>query len=176
MNTPHRARAWALPANIDTDALAPGKAMSGGLNAMAPHCLSTVRTDFASQVKPGDLIVAGANFGVGSSREQAAGILRHLGVSAVLAPSFAGLFYRNALNLGLLALVCAQADQIPDGTELVIDHGHARVFAPATGQHWSFEPVPPFLQAMVNAGGLLPQLRERLAAGQIPTSHAQKDS
>ena len=157
-------RAWKLPGNIDTDALAPGKAMSGGLAGIAPHCLRTVRPEFADEVKPADLIVAGANFGVGSSREQAAGVLRHLGLAAVLAPSFAGLFYRNAFNLGLPALVCAQAEEILDGTRLTLDMDNASVVEAGTGNRWSFEPVPEFLQAMIHAGGLLPQLRARLAA------------
>ncbi|MFK7966284.1 MAG: 3-isopropylmalate dehydratase [Burkholderiaceae bacterium] len=157
-------RAWKLPGNVDTDALAPGKAMSGGLGGIAPHCLKTIRPEFADEVKPADLIVAGANFGVGSSREQAAGVLRHLGLAAVLAPSFAGLFYRNAFNLGLPALVCAQTQEIADGARLSLDMNKACVIDADTGDRWSFEPVPEFLQAMIDAGGLLPQLRARLAA------------
>lgn len=157
-------RAWKLPANVDTDALAPGKAMSGGLAGIAPHCLKTVRSDFADLVKPGDMIVAGQNFGVGSSREQAAGVLRHLGLAAVLAPSFAGLFYRNAFNLGLPVLVCPTADEIPDGIELRLDFEKACVLELDGNTNWRFEPIPTFLQAMIDAGGLLPQLRVRLAS------------
>lgn len=159
-------RVWKLPANVDTDALAPGKAMSGGLVGIAPHCLKTVRDDFADEVKAGDIIVAGPNFGVGSSREQAAGVLRHLGLAAVLAPSFAGLFYRNAFNLGLPALICPDAQAIADGTKARLDFVNACLVEAGSNAKgnasWSFEPVPAFLQAMIDAGGLLPQLRARL--------------
>lgn len=156
------ARVWSLPANVDTDALAPGKAMSGGLEGIAPHCLGSIRSDFAEQVRPGDIIVAGANFGIGSSREQAAGVLRHLGVRAVFAPSFAGLFYRNAFNLGLPALICAQAGGIPDGCEVSLPSDRPVIVASGLNTQWTYEPAPPFLQALVDAGGLLAQLRQRL--------------
>lgn len=162
------ARVWALPANVDTDALAPGKAMAGGLEGIAPHCLAGIRSDFATQVRPGDIIAAGANFGIGSSREQAAGVLRHLGVAAVFAPSFAGLFYRNAFNLGLPALICAQAGEIPDGCEVSLPPERAVIIAPELNAQWPYEPAAPFLQAMVDAGGLLAQLRQRLHGQQHP--------
>lgn len=158
-------RVWRLPANLDTDVLAPGIYMQLELDEIASHCLESVRPEFASQVRPGDVIVAGPNFGVGSSREQAAGVLRHLGVAAILAPSFAGLFYRNALNLGLTALVCDEAEQIEDGQSLRFGFSPPAVHmtdAQAGLEPISFEPLPGFLQEMVDAGGLLEQLRQRL--------------
>ena len=86
------ARVWRLGADVDTDALAPGHAMKHGIDVIAKHCLESVRPDFASAVRPGDVIVAGANFGIGSSREQAAAVLVELGVAAVIAPSLAAFF------------------------------------------------------------------------------------
>lgn len=105
------ARVWKLGADVDTDALAPGAYMKHGIDVIAQHCLEALRPDFAAAVRPGDVLVAGANFGIGSSREQAAGALVHLGVRAVIAPSFSGLFFRNAFNLGLLLLTCPDAVQ-----------------------------------------------------------------
>jgi 3-isopropylmalate/(R)-2-methylmalate dehydratase small subunit len=153
-------RTWKLPAEIDTDQLAPGHAMKHGIEHIARHCLETVRPEFAAQVQPGDVIVAGPHFGIGSSREQAAAVLAHLGVAAVIAPSFAGLFFRNAFNLGLLLLTCAQAARIADGTALRFDARERWIELP-DGERLATEPIPAFLLDMVDAGGLLPQLKNR---------------
>ncbi|RVT52598.1 LeuD/DmdB family oxidoreductase small subunit [Rubrivivax albus] len=155
-------RTWRLPADVDTDQLAPGHTMKHGLDVIARHCLEAVRPDFAADVQPGDVIVAGANFGIGSSREQAAGVLVHLGVATVIAPSFAGLYFRNAFNLGLLLLTCPRAGEIDDGTSLQFDARAGRVTL-ADGRMLPTEPIPGFLLDMVDAGGLLPQLQKRLA-------------
>ena len=119
-------RTWVLGDNVDTDVITPGRYMKFGIEEIAQHCLEPVLPAFASkEVKPGDIVVAGRNFGAGSSREQAPAALKQLGVAALVAESFAGLFYRNALNLGLPALVCAQAKQIRDGEELHVDFDKA---------------------------------------------------
>ena len=97
-------KVWRVGANIDTDALAPGAYMKHGIEVIAAHCLEVHRPDFAAGVKSGDVLVAGPNFGIGSSREQAADALKKLGIAAVIAPSYSGLFFRNAFNLGLLLL------------------------------------------------------------------------
>ena len=154
-------RAWKLPADVDTDQLAPGATMKHGLDVTARHCLESVRPDFAAGVRPGDVIVAGARFGIGSSREQAASVLVHLGVAAVIAPSYAGLFFRNAFNVGLLLLTCSEALQIDDGEAIAFDARAGRVTR-ADGAVLACEPIPAFLQGMVAAGGLLPQLKKRL--------------
>ena len=114
------ARVWRLGADIDTDVLAPGAFMKHGLEVIGWHCLEAVRSDFASGVRAGDVIVAGPNFGIGSSREQAAGVLRHLGLAAVIAPSFSGLYFRNAFNLGLLLLTCERATEIQEGERIAV--------------------------------------------------------
>jgi 3-isopropylmalate/(R)-2-methylmalate dehydratase small subunit len=167
VNTPHAfhpGRVWRLGADIDTDVLAPGAYMKHGIEVIAQHCLESVRPDFAPNVRPGDVIVAGPNFGIGSSREQAAGVLVHLGVSAVVAPSFSGLFFRNAFNLGLLLITCEPPDDVQDGEAVTLlaqdpplvqrHHGPAMVGAP----------VPSFLMDMVRAGGLMNVLRQRAQA------------
>jgi len=162
-------RVWRLPADVDTDALAPGRWMKYGAEVIARHCLESLRPQFALQARPGDVIVAGANFGIGSSREQAASALVHLGIVAVVAPSYGGLFYRNAFNVGLPLLTCRDAEAIADGETVSFDleRGVVRCVADTSGQElagplFSCEPIPPFLLAMVRAGGLLPQLKRRL--------------
>ena len=155
-------RAWRLPAEVDTDQLAPGSTMKHGLEVTARHCLEALRPEFAREVQRGDIVVAGADFGIGSSREQAASVLVHLGVAAVVAPSFAGLYFRNAFNVGLLLLTCPDAARIADGERIAVDARGARVLR-GVGSVLACEPVPAFLLDMVDAGGLLPQLKRRFA-------------
>ena len=155
-------RAWRLPAEVDTDQLAPGSTMKHGLEVTARHCLEALRPAFARQVQRGDIVVAGADFGIGSSREQAASVLVHLGVAAVVAPSFAGLYFRNAFNVGLLLLTCPEAASIADGERIAVDARGARLLR-GNGSVLVCEPVPAFLLDMVDAGGLLPQLKRRFA-------------
>jgi len=156
----NRHRVWRLGADIDTDVLAPGHAMKHGLEKIASHCLESVRPEFAAQVQPGDVIVAGPNFGIGSSREQAAAVLVKLGVAAVIAPSFSGLYFRNAFNVGLLLLTCAEAEALQEGEQVVLDEGAGYVQT-ADGRRLACEPIPGFLLEMVRSGGLMNQLRIR---------------
>ena len=153
-------RVWRLGDNVDTDVIVPGKYMKFGIEEIAQHCLESVIPSFAKEAGPGDVVVAGRNFGAGSSREQAPAALRHLGIAALIAESFAGLFYRNALNLGLPALVCPQAKRIQDGEELEIDYSASRIVTKSAAL--DFEPIPPHLLEMVRDGGLLPHLEKRL--------------
>ena len=164
-------RVWRLPADVDTDALAPRRWMKYSAEVIARHCLESLRPQFALEARPGDVIVAGTNFGIGSSREQAAAALVHLGIAAVIAPSFGGLFYRNAFNVGLPLLACRDAQAIADGEGVWIDlqRGLVRCVADAAGCDLGergpllqCEPIPPFLLEVVQAGGLLPQLKRRL--------------
>jgi len=159
MDTTHKV--WKLGADIDTDQLAPGAYMKLGIEGIAPHCLEVVRPEFAAAVRPGDVIAAGPNFGIGSSREQAAGALVRLGVKAVIAPSFSGLFFRNAFNLGLLLLTCREAERLQEGEHVALDLRQLRV-GRADGGWLACEPIPGFLLDMVEAGGLLNQLRKTL--------------
>ena len=154
-------RVWRLPADVDTDALAPGAWMQHGVDVIAQHCLEALRPDFARGVRPGDVVVAGPNFGIGSSREQAAGALVQLGVRAVIAPSFSGLYFRNAFNLGLLLLTCKDAGQLREGESITLDLQQMQVVT-EDGRRLACEPIPGFLIDMVQAGGLLNTLRSRL--------------
>lgn len=157
-------RIWRFGDNVDTDAMAPGTYMKLGIEEIARHCLENLRPEFPAQVRAGDLLVAGENLGVGSSREQAPQALRQLGIAAIVAPSFAGLFYRNALNLGLPALVCRDAAALEDGAEATLDLDAATVVL-GDGRRIACEPIPGFLLAMLRAGGLIPHLKARLGAG-----------
>lgn len=156
-------RVWRLPAQVDTDQLAPGQTMKQGLEVTAAHCLQAVRADFSRGVQPGDVIVAGADFGLGSSREQAATVLVHLGLAAVIAPSFSGLYLRNAFNVGLLLLTCRRAGEIDDGEAISWDARAGRITR-ASGMALPCDPIPAFLLNMVEAGGLLSQLKRRRAS------------
>ena len=155
-------RTWRLPADVDTDQLAPGHTMKHGLDVVARHCLEGVRPEFAANVRRGDVLVAGSGFGIGSSREQAASVLVHLGVAAVVAPSYAGLYFRNAFNVGLLLLTCADALRIEDGEAITFDARAGRITRD-DDDVLDCDPIPAFLLDMVEAGGLLPQLKLRLA-------------
>lgn len=159
-------RAWKLGDNLDTDVLAPGKYMKFAIEEIATHCLESVVPEFASTVKPGDVVVGGRNFGVGSSREQAPQALKVLGVAAVIAESYAGLFYRNALNLGLAVVVSTDAARIADGDHVSVDpeRGVITVENAQGSQQLACEPVPAFLMEMVRAGGLVPHLEKKLKA------------
>ena len=154
-------RAWVLGDNVDTDVLAPGRYMKFGIEEIARHCLEAVNPDFSSRVQPGDIVVAGRNFGVGSSREQAPAALKHLGVAALVAESYAGLFYRNAINLGLPALVCSSARDIRDGDDISVDLRNATM--KVNGTSVNFEPIPAHLLELLSDGGLIPHLAKKLA-------------
>lgn len=157
--------------DIDTDQLAPGAYMKGGLDELARHCLEGVRPQFPIEVRRGDIVVAGRNFGMGSSREQAAEALKHLGVAGVVAKSFAGIFYRNAINLGLPVMVADDLSAIEDGTgaELDIDSGQLRL---DDGKRIvPLEPLPDNLRRMLADGGLVAHLKKRFAAERTHGKH-----
>lgn len=160
-------RAWTFGDNIDTDLLAPGAYMKLPVEQAARHCLEAIDPDFARQVAPGDIVVGGANFGLGSSREQAAQALKVLGVSAVLARGFARIFYRNAINLGLPALFFPEAAQTGRHDQLEIELRQGTVHNLSTGKRYRVEPVPSHLLQLLNDGGLMPHLKKKLATGRI---------
>lgn len=157
-----RGRAWRFGDDINTDVLAPGLYFKSSMDEMARHCLEAVDPGFASGVRPGDVIVAGRNFGTGSAREQAALALRHLGVGAVLAGSFGRIFWRNALNFGLPVLVFPAAADVTAGDEMRIDPVAGLVENVTSGRTWTVDGIPEHLLAMVAAGGLMPWLKQRL--------------
>jgi 3-isopropylmalate/(R)-2-methylmalate dehydratase small subunit len=162
--TPTAGKAWVVGNDIGTDQLAPGIYMKRPIEEIARHCLENVDPQFAAKVERGDVVVAGRNFGMGSSREQAAEALLHLGVGVVLAKSYGGLFYRNAFNLGLLALICPATDKIGAGDRIAVEPVGGTVRNLSRNETHSCEPVPPHLLEMVRAGGLVPYLELKLKA------------
>ena len=147
-------RVWKFGDDVDTDAIIPGRFLTiNNPRELAEHAFEGVRPEFAREVREGDVVVAGRNFGCGSSREHAPHALLGAGVRVVIARSFARIFYRNAINIGLLALVCGEADDIEDGDTIAVDTVQA--IAHVDGIEYQLEPVPAFLQEIVNAGGLV---------------------
>ncbi len=160
--TTNAGRAFVFGDNVDTDTLAPGLYMKKPIEEMARHTLEALDPGFATSVRAGDIVAGGENFGMGSSREQAVMTLRQLGVAAVVAKSFAGLFFRNALNLGLPALACADAGKIRAGDRLVVAPEDGKVENLTTGETYACEPIPPHLVEMIRDGGLIPHLEKKL--------------
>ena len=159
------ARLWRFDDTIDTDVLAPGQYMKAPLAELATHCLEAVRPEFAAGVRKGDVMLGAPNMGVGSSREQAAEVLKHLGISAVIAPSFAGIFYRNAINLGLPVFTISDElhthTGLRDGAEVSFDFDAASLRLMDTGERLELEALPEFLREMILDGGLIPHLEKR---------------
>lgn len=160
-------KAWVFGDNINTDAMAPGLYFKAPMSVMAQHCLESVDPAFAKEVQTGDIVVGGANFGVGSAREQAAMALQYLGVGAVLAPSFGRIFYRNSLNFGIPTLIFPTAAEIAAGDRLRIDPVSGRIENLTQGRDYMVAGLPEHLMAMVQAGGLLPWLKQRIDAGEL---------
>jgi 3-isopropylmalate/(R)-2-methylmalate dehydratase small subunit len=156
-------RAWVFGDGVDTDLLAPGVYMKHPIDVIAAHCLESLDPTFASDVRPGDILVAGANFGLGSAREQAAQALTHLGVGAVVVQSVARIFYRNALNLGLPVVLLPDTSTILAGARLSVDIERGVVTDLGTGVDHRVDPIPPHLLDMLRDGGLMPHLKKRFA-------------
>jgi 3-isopropylmalate/(R)-2-methylmalate dehydratase small subunit len=156
-------KAWKYGYNVDTDAIIPARYLSLSTpEDLAPHCMEDIDAAFAAAVRPGDLIVAGENFGCGSSREHAPLALKGAGVACVIASSFARIFYRNAINVGLPILECPRAAaDAAAGHQLEIDLESGQVRNLTTGQIHQAEPYPPFMMEIIQAGGLVPYTRER---------------
>ena len=159
--TDEAGRAWVFGDGIDTDVLAPGHLMKLSAEELATHCLEAIAPGYAAEVRPGDIIVAGRSFGIGSSREQAAVSLKILGVRAILATSFARIFWRNALNLGLPALTMPSAAEISQGDRVKVDPASGRIENLTAGKVYQVQPLPPHLLAIVDEGGLMPFLKSR---------------
>lgn len=147
-------RVWRFGNDVDTDAIIPGRFLTlYDPRELAKHAFEGTRDDFAGGAKDGDVIVAGRNFGCGSSREHAPLALKGAGIRVIVAGSFARIFYRNAINSGMLPLVCPGAHEIRDGEtgELDLERGVLTV----GGKRYELEPVPGFLREIVDAGGLV---------------------
>jgi len=159
-------RIWLLGDDIDTDVLAPGAFMKGSIEELSKHCLEAVEPGFAENVKTGDVIVAGQNFGAGSSREQAALVLKLLGIEAIIARSFGGIFFRNAFNIALPLFTVKSIQGISAGDQLTIDIETSQILNQNTGQEVIAETLPAHLVSIVRSGGLIPHLQNRLTRQQ----------
>jgi 3-isopropylmalate/(R)-2-methylmalate dehydratase small subunit len=147
-------RAWKFGDDIDTDAIIPGRFLIlNNPDELAKHAFEGTRDEFAKNVKEGDVIVGGRNFGCGSSREHAPLALVGAGVKVVVARSFARIFFRNSVNVGVLPVVCPEADKIADGAKIVLNLKEGTL--EADGKKYAIEPVPVFMQGIIDAGGLV---------------------
>jgi len=162
-------RAWKFGDDINTDVIYPGKYLPIFEPAeMAKHAMEGLDTEFPKKVRPNDFIVAGKYFGCGSSREQAATCLKSAGVGAVVAKSFARIFYRNAINLGLPILICKETDQIEAGDELKVDFVGGIIENVTKARTYTVKPLPAFLMTIIQDGGLIPHLKKKMAAKGTP--------
>ena len=159
-------RAWKFGDGISTDHIAPGRYfhLRSNLPELAKHVLEDARADFAPNVKEGDFVVAGRNFGLGSSREHAPTIIKMAGVEAVIAKSFARIFYRNCINIGLPAII-ANSDQIDEGDTLDIDLAAGKVRNLTKNIELNFPPLPEVMTKILKEGGLIPYVKKY---GELP--------
>ena len=155
--------------NVDTDVIIPARY----LNAPAPeelakHCMEDIDASFATTVKPGDIMVGGANFGCGSSREHAPISIRACGVRCVIAASFARIFYRNSINIGFPILECPEAAAaIQNGDTVSVDFATGKIVDETTGETFQAVALPPFIEKIVEHNGLLPYLKARMEKGEV---------
>jgi len=149
--------------HVDTDVIIPARYLNTQSHAeLANHCMEDIDTGFIARVQPGDIMVAGANFGCGSSREHAPIAIAASGISCVIAASFARIFYRNAINIGLAILECpAAAAGIEQGDEVAVDFDSGTITNITKNQSYQAEPFPPFIKDMIAKGGLMASLKSK---------------
>lgn len=148
--------------NVDTDVIIPARYLNtADANELAKHCMEDIDATFVSKVAPGDIMVAGRNFGCGSSREHAPLAIKASGISCVIASTFARIFYRNAINIGLPIMECPEAvDSIAAGDQLSVDLSSGTITDITSGKTFRAEPFPPFMQDLISAGGLAAYMRK----------------
>ncbi len=152
--------------HVDTDVIIPARYLaSQNHQELASHCMEDIDKTFVTRVKPGDIMVAGVNFGCGSSREHAPIAIKASGISCVIAANFARIFYRNAINIGLAILECPAASAgIREGDQVSVDFDTGVITDETTGQTYQAEPFPPFIKDMIAKGGLMNALKAKEAA------------
>ena len=148
--------------NVDTDVIIPARYLNTiDKKELASHCMEDIDKEFVQKVKAGDIMVAGENFGCGSSREHAPLVIKTCGTGCVIAKSFARIFYRNSINIGLAILECPEAcDEINANDEVSVDFDTGIITNITTGKTYKAEPFPPFIQNIIKKGGLLVSLKE----------------
>ena len=156
-------RIWRLSDNIDTDIIIMSKYLAKpSLREMVPHLFEPLRPELAARLRPGDAIVAGENFGCGSSREHAPLAIKTAGIACVIAASFARIFYRNAINIGLPILECPSASTaIREGDTVSVNFDTGVITDETTGETFQAEPFPPFIQKIIRSGGLMASIQAR---------------
>ena len=149
--------------NVDTDVIIPARYLNApDEKSLASHCMEDIDADFAGSVEPGDIIVAGNNFGCGSSREHAPISIKACGVKCVIAKSFARIFYRNAINIGFPIMECPEAvEGISAGDQLTVDFASGVIVNETTGKRYQSAPFPEFINGIIENGGLLKSLKAR---------------
>lgn len=160
-----KGRAWKFGNNIDTDLIIPARYLNTSDPAeLAKYAMQDADVEWVDKMSKGDFIVAGDNFGCGSSREHAPVALKASGISAVIARSFARIFYRNAINIGLPILESIEAaDEIKEGNEIQVNLVSGEIIDKTSGKTYKAQPFPPFMQKIIDAGGLINQLKHRLS-------------
>ncbi len=153
---------YKYPDNVDTDVIIPARYLNtSDAGELAKHCMEDIDPTYVDKVRPGDIMVAGWNFGCGSSREHAPLVIKTCGTGCVIAKSFARIFYRNAINIGMPILECEQAaDEIEAGHQVSVDFDTGIITDHTTGKAYQAEPFPPFIQNIIARGGLLASLKE----------------
>ncbi|MDN5347693.1 MAG: 3-isopropylmalate/(R)-2-methylmalate dehydratase small subunit [Clostridia bacterium] len=157
-----RGKAWKFGDNINTDLISPAQYMELDYESIGRHAMEGVMPGFADRISKGDFIVAGENFGSGSSRETAQIALKYAGVGGVIAKSFARIFFRNSINTGLPVLELQEVDRIDQGDELEIDLAKGEVKNLSKNESYAVPPLPPNVRELVEAGGLIPYLKAKL--------------
>jgi len=160
-----RGKVWKFGDNVDTDLIIAARYLNTSEpSELAKHVMEDADPEFPEKMEPGDIIVAGENFGCGSSREHAPIALKAAGIAAVIAPTFARIFYRNAFNMGLPIFELPEAAEISEGDIVRIDMERGEVIDETTGKSYKFNPIPEFMQELVDAGGLIEYAKRELAA------------
>ncbi|WP_423903684.1 3-isopropylmalate dehydratase small subunit [Campylobacter showae] len=158
-----QAKVWKFGDNIDTDIIIAARYLNtSDEKILATHIMEDADPEFSKKISAGDVIVAGENFGCGSSREHAPLALKAAGIGAVIAESFARIFYRNSFNTGLLILEIKETDEINAGDELKIDVDNGVVVNLTSGKEYKFSPIPPFMQELLKSGGLIEYAKTRI--------------
>ena len=156
-------KVWRYGDNIDTDVIIPARYLNiADRKELATHCMEDIDTEFVGKVNAGDIMVGGENFGCGSSREHAPMVIKESGIDCVIAKTFARIFYRNAINIGLPILECPEASEgISAGDEVAIDFDTGVITNETTGKSWQAQPFPEFIQEIMEAGGLVNSLTKK---------------
>lgn len=156
-------KVWKFGDNIDTDIIIAARYLNtSDPKILATHIMEDKDKDFSKKVKNGDIIVAGENFGCGSSREHAPIALKAAGIGAIIAKSFARIFYRNSFNTGLLILECKESDKIDENDDLKIDVNSGVITNLTKNEKYKFEPIPEFMQELLKSGGLINYAKENI--------------